>query len=58
MLNANSSKAMGYICLIDIMHSHTMNKVTQVMDCASAIFNQSVSRVDYGLVMVWGTDAK
>jgi len=58
MLNANSSKAMGYICLIDIMHSHTMNKVTQVIDCASAIFSQSVSRVNYWFVMVWGADAK
>lgn len=58
MLNANGSKAMGFICLIDIMHSHAMNKVTQVMDCASAVSSQSVSRVDYGLVTVWGTDAK
>jgi len=44
MLNANSSKAMGFICLSDIMHSRTMNKITQIMG--------------YGLGMGWWTDAK
>jgi len=68
MLNPNcnkrkTSKAMDFICLIDIMHNYTMNKVTQVRYCASVMFNQSKpsqirARRDYGLVVVWGLDAK